>query len=251
LRKYAIAALAALMSVTLVAVAMAQGNAATAELTIKPSKAGTKSKPKPISLKLFVKNNVPGTTAKRIDVLLPRNVRATGKGLAKCDKAKLGSQGLSACPAGSKAGSGVANALVNPASPNPAPLRFKVTAFNGGTSSILFYLQQVNPSTNQVIPGGVSRLIEGKLGRASGAAYFQRLRIDIPGDLQQPAPGVYSALQDLETTLKLQKRNNSLLTTIGCKSRKHQLGVVLTYAPNPNPPSVPSSRGQDTTPCSV
>jgi hypothetical protein len=251
LRKFAIAALAALMSVTLAAVAMAQGTDATAELTIKPSKAGTKTRPKPISLKLFVKNNVPGTTAKRIDILLPRNVRASGKGLAKCDLAELGRQGLTACPSRSKAGSGFANALVNPASPNPAPLKFKVTAFNGGTKSILFYLQQVNPQNNQVIPTGVSRAIEGKLGRASGAAYFQRLRIDIPGDLQQPAPGVYSALQDLETTLKLSKGRNSLLTTIGCKSRKHQLGVVLSYGPNPGPPSTPSSRGQDTAPCSA
>ena len=250
MRKLVVAALAALMSVALAAVAIAQGTAATAELTIKPSKAGTKSDPKAVSLKLFVKNNVKATTASQIDILLPRNVRAGGKGLAKCDKAKLGSQGLSACPSGSKAGGGFANALLNPTGANPAPLKFKVTSFNGGTSSILFYLQQVNPQNNAVIPSGVSRALEGKLGRATGSAYFQRLRIVIPGDLQQPATGVYSALQDLETTLKLTKGDNSLLTTIGCKSKKHQLGVVITYAPNPNPPPVPSSRGQDTTACS-
>lgn len=250
MRKFVVAALAALICIALASVAMAQGNPATAKLTITPSKAGTKSKPKAITLKLSVKNNVPATTAKQIDILLPRNVRISGKGLAKCDKAKLGNEGVSACPSGSKAGGGFANALVAPTSPTPAPLKFKVTSFNGG-SSILFHLQQVNPQTNAVIPSGVTRVLEGKVGRASGSAYYQRLRIAITADLQQPSPGVYSALQDLETTLKLKKGDNSLLTSIGCKSKKHQLGVVIGYAPNPNPPPVQSSTGSDTAKCSA
>lgn len=250
MHKLVIAALAAVLTIALAAVAIAQGTPATAEVTISPSKAGTKSKPKPISLKLSVKNNVPATTANRIDVLLPRNVRVSGKGLAKCEKLKLSNEGVAACPSRSKAGSGFANALVGPTTPNPTPLKFKVTSFNGGTASILFYLQQVNPETDQIIPSGVSRTLEGKVGRASGSAYYQRLRIDIPKDLQQPATNVYSALQDLETSLKLSKGRDSLLTSVGCKSKKHQLGVVITYAPNPNPPPVPSSTGSDTTKCS-
>lgn len=250
MRKFVVAALAALICIALASVAMAQGGApATAELTIKPTKAGTKDKPKPITLTLSVKNNVPATTASRIDILLPKMVRTSGKGLAKCDKAKLGNQGISACPSASKAGGGFANALVAPTSPTPVPLKFKVTSFNGG-SSILFHLQEVNPQTNAIIASGVTRTLEGKVGRASGSAYYQRLRIAITPDLQQPSPGVYSALQDLETTLKLTKGKNSLFSTIGCKSKKHQLGVAITYANNPNPPPVPSSSGSDTAKCS-
>ena len=249
MRKFVVAALAALICIALASVAMAQGAPATAELIIKPSKAGTKSKPKAISLKLSVKNNVPATTAEQIDVLLPRNVRVSGKGLAKCDKAKLGASGASACPSGSKAGGGFANALVNPTSPDAAKLKFKVTAYNGG-SAILFHLLEVNPQTNVVVPSGVTRTLEGKIGRASGSAYYQRLRIAITKDLQQPYPGIYSALQDLETTLKLTKGKNSLFTSTGCLKKKQQLGVVLTYAPNPGPPPVPSSSGSDTAKCS-
>ena len=252
MRKFVVAALAALICIALASVAMAQGAPATAELTIKPSKAGTKSKPKAISLTLSVKNNVPATTAERIDILLPRMVRISGKGLASCVKKKLGADGITACPSKSKAGQGFANALINPTAVQPPPtkLRFKVTAFVGGPSSVLFYLQEVNSQTNAVIPGGVVRTIEGKVGRASGSAYYQRLRIDIPKDLQEPSDNVFSALQDLKTSLKLKKGKNSLLTSIGCKSKKHQLGVVIDYADNPNPPPVPSSAGSDTAKCS-
>lgn len=250
MRKFLVAALAALICIALASVAMAQTIAATADLKITPSKAGTKSKPKAITLTLAVKNNVPATTAERIDVLLPRMVRISGKGLAKCVKSKLSNDGVSACPRGSKAGGGFANALVGPTSPNPTKLKFKVTSFNAG-SSILFHLQEVNSQTNAVIPSGVTRVLEGKVGRASGSAYYQRLRIEITKDLQQPAPGTYSALQDLQTTLKLKKGDNSLLTSIGCKSKKHQLGVVIDYANNPGPPPQPTSAGSDTAKCSA
>lgn len=245
MRKYLIAALAAVLSIALAAVAIGQGPA-TGTVKITPAKSGTKKKPRSIKLTVNVTNNTPGTTASRIDILLPRFVRASGKGLKTCSASKPAGN---RCPRGSKAGGGTANAVVGPNSPTPAPLHFKVTAFNGGTNKILFLLQQINDQ-GQVIPSGVTKVLTGKLSRATGANFFQKLRINIPEDLQQPAPGVYSALQDLTTSLSLKKGKHALLTTVGCPAAKqHVLGVVLTYAPNPGPPPRPSGSAEATTSC--
>ena len=246
MRKYLIAALAAVLSIALAAVAIGQGPAS-GTVKITPSKAGTKKKPRSIKLTVSVTNNTPGTTASRIDINLPRFVRASGKGLKTCSATKAAGNN---CPTGSKAGGGKANAVVGPQSATPAPLHFKVTAFNGGTNKILFLLQQINDQ-GQVIPSGVTKVLTGKLSRASGANFFQKLRINIPDDLQQPAPGVYSALQDLTTSLSLKKGKHALLSTVGCPAAKqHVLGVVLTYAPNPGPPPRPSGSAEATTKCS-
>jgi hypothetical protein len=246
LRKYLIAALAAALSIAVAATAIGAGPAS-GTLSITPTKAGTKKKPRAIALKLSVKNETPGTTASRIDVFLPRFVRASGKGLKTCSASKAAGNH---CPRGSKAGSGTSNALVNPTSPTPAPLHFKVTVFNGGLNKLLFLLQQKNEQ-GQVIPSGVTKVLTGRLTRASGANFYQKLRINIPDDLQQPAPGVYSALQDLTTTLSLKTRKHSLLRTVGCPaSKQHVLGVALTYAPNPGPPPRPSGSAEATSRCS-
>jgi hypothetical protein len=227
------------------AVAVGQGPAS-GTVKISPSKAGTKKKPKSIKLTVSVTNNTPGTTASRIDILLPHFVRASGKGLKKCSASKAAGN---RCPKASKAGGGKANAVVGPNSAAPAPLHFKVTAFNGGTNKILFLLQQINDQ-GQVIPSGVSKVLTGKLSRATGANFYQKLRINIPDDLQQPAPGVYSALEDLTTTLSLTRGKHSLLTTVGCPAAKqHVLGVTLTYAPNPGAPPRPSGSAEATTRC--
>src|SRR3712207_9417627 len=118
-----IAALAAVLSLAVAAVAVGQGPAS-GTLQVSPKKAGTPKKPRSIKLTLSVKNETPGTTASRIDVLLPRFVRASGKGLKKCTSAKAAG---GTCPRGTRAGGGFANALVNPTSPTPARLKFKVT----------------------------------------------------------------------------------------------------------------------------
>jgi hypothetical protein len=41
----------------------------------------------------------------------------------------------------------------------------------------------------------------GKISRAGGS-YGQKLTIDIPRDVQEPVPGTFSALSDIETTLR-------------------------------------------------
>ena len=68
--------------------------------------------------------------------------------------------------------------------------------------------------------------------RSSG----KKLTIEITRVLQQPAPGTYSALRDLSTTLSKKKGKNALIASAGCKSKKHKVAVTVAYVPNPQRP---------------
>jgi hypothetical protein len=238
LRKYLIAVIAALAALAVASVAVAADSDITATTKITPSKAGTKKKPKAVKITTFIKNNVEGTTAEKIEIDFPKTVKISGKGLTACKLSAIQANGPAACPAKSKAGTGLSHAVVGP---DRVPLNFDVTAFVGGKNLVIFYIKQQG--------GTVTKALQGKISKASGK-YAQKLVITIPPDLQQPAPNLYAALTDLNTTLKLTKGKNSLVTTTGCKKKKHTFGNKLTFAPNPSPPPKPSASGTSTVKCS-
>jgi hypothetical protein len=226
-------------SVALASVAIAQNPDVSATTKVSPTKAGTKKKPKNTKVTTFVKNNVPNTTASKIEIDFPSTVKISGKGLTKCalgEFAKPG--GDDNCPSKSKAGSGVANAVVGP---QRTPLVFDVTAYVSGNNLVVFWIQQRG--------GTVTKALQGKISKASGK-YAQKLVISIPADLQQPAPGLYAALVDLKSSLSLKKGKNSLISTTGCKKKKHRFGAKLTFAPNPAPPPKTTATGTSTAKCS-
>jgi hypothetical protein len=238
LRKFLIVAIAALASIALASVAVAQNTDVDATTVVSPSKSGTKKKPKSIKITTFVKNNVPNTTAEKIEIDFPSTVKISGKGLTKCDLSEFSKPGGPAnCPAKSKAGTGVSNAVVGP---QRAPLKFDVTAYVGGNNLVIFYIKQQG--------GSVSKALQGKISSASGK-FKQKLVITIPPDLQQPAPGLYAALTDLRSTLSNKKGKNALISSLGCKKKKHTFGAKLTFAPNPAAPPKPSATGTSTARC--
>ena len=237
MRKYLIAAMAVLTSLALVSVAVAQSADVEATTTVSPTKSGTKKKPKNIKVTTFVKNNVPNTTAAKIEIDFPSTVKISGKGLTKCSLSAIQAQGPGACPAKSKAGTGISHAVVGP---GRVPLNFDVTAYVGGNNLIIFYIKQQN--------GTVTKALQGKISSASGK-FKQKLVITIPGDLQQPAPGLYAALVDLKSTLQLKKGKNYLVSSTGCKKKKHTFGAKLTFAPNPAAPPKPTASGTSTAKC--
>jgi hypothetical protein len=244
LRKYLIAAIAALASIALASVAVAQGGQSGEDITattkLTPTKAGTKKKPKAARLSFFAKNNVPNTTASTIEIDFPSTVKVSGKGLTKCDIAVFGQPGGKAnCPAKSKAGTGVSHAVTGP---QRTPLNFNVTAYVGGNNLIVFYIEQQAPGT-------IRRALPGKISPASGK-FKQKLVIGIPEDLQSPAPGLYGSLLDLRSTLSNKKGKKSLISTVGCKKKKHTFGTKLTFVPNPNPPAKSTATGTSTSKCS-
>ena len=237
MRKYLIAAMAVLASLALASVAVAQIADVEATTTVSPSKSGTKKKPKNTKVTTFVKNNVANTTAEKIEIDFPSTVKISGKGLTKCKLSAIQAQGKSACPSKSKAGTGISHAVVGP---QRIPLNFNVTAYVGGNNLIIFYIEQQG--------GTVVKALQGKISKGSGK-FKQKLVITIPPDLQQPAPNLYAALVDLKSTLSLKKGKNYLISSTGCKKKKHTFGAKLTFAPNPAAPPKPSATGTSTAKC--
>jgi hypothetical protein len=170
LRKYLIAALAAVLSIAVAGIAFAQATdpsttAPDVTATISPANAGTKKKPKNSTLKLFVKNNKTDATVQTITVFIDKKIKLSGKGFKYCTAATLNGKGQTACPAGSKAGSGTAHAVVGP---GHSPVAFTVDAYVGSKSSVIFYTQQVG--------GTVRKGLVGKVSKASGRSSSRSTR---------------------------------------------------------------------------
>jgi hypothetical protein len=204
--------------------------------SVSPSKAGTSSKPKSVKLKLEVKNNVAQSkaTAAKIAISFPSTLKLSTKGLDQCTATddELLSGPKTVCPK-AVAGTGTAHAIVNPYA-SPANVTFNVTAVVG-KNELLFYLAQT--------PGNVKAILHGKI---SG----KKLTISIPEFLQQPAPGTYSALADLTTTLTKKKGSNYLISSVGCKSKAHKVSVTESFVPNPTAPAKSSATATGNAKCS-
>ena len=200
-----------------IAYAQTPAPAVDATASVSPSKAGTKSKPKSEKLKLVVKNNPASkATASKITITFPSTLKLSTSGLTQC---KASDEELIAdvntCKS-SIAGKGEANAQLNPFAPSPAPLKFKVVPVVG-QNELLF-----------VLSGPANAVLHGKI---SG----KKMTISITTELQQPAPNAYSALLDLSTELSKKKGSKALITSTGCKSKKHKIGVSIGFVPQPEP----------------
>jgi hypothetical protein len=237
LRKSFMAAGAAVLAVGTAGVAYAQNPAPSITVAAKlsPTKAGTKAKPAATKVTVSVTNNPASkTTAKQIAISFPKTLKLSTKGLTACTKSdSVIETGPSKVCKASIAGKGTASALLNPNAPTPAPLSFTVTPIVG-KNEILFFLQQS--------PGNVQAVLHGKI---SGS----KLTIAIPDFLQMPAPGVYSALNGLSTTMSLKKGKSSLISSTGCSGGSQKIGVTISYAPNPSPPTASSASSSSTAKC--
>jgi hypothetical protein len=164
-----------------IAVAQNPAGTHTLQMSVQPSKAGTPKKPKAIKkLKLEIDNNAESkTTASRIEIFFPKTIKINTKGFKTCSASKIETQGAGACSSKSKLGTGTARAVVNPQGANPAPVLFRNTFYVGSRTSLSIALKQEG--------GDINRVLVAKIGKAPGK-FGQKLSIDIPADLQQPAP---------------------------------------------------------------
>jgi hypothetical protein len=234
LRKTLIAAVAAFSVLAMAAVAFAQNPAPVVTVTAKasPSKAGTKKKPKAESVNLVINNSEESkTSAKKIEITFPKTLKLNTTGLPSCSAAKLNTVGTAPC-AKAKAGSGNAVANLNP--DNPSKLFFKSTPFVAGKNKLAFYLQQTNGENGPVNDSGVQQALPATITKAGTG---QKITINIPANLQQPAPGTFSALLKIVSTLGLKSGKHTLVSSVGCVKKAHKIGVAITYVPNPNPPA--------------
>jgi hypothetical protein len=226
LRKYLIAAVAAVTAIAFSAVALAQGPD-TAKLTVKvtPKDAGTKKNPKNSTFVLNVVNGNTARTMSDLDILLAKKVKLNLKGMPKCDPDTIFARG---CPSRAVLGRGEAKAKVG-VNGDPAAIRdltFEVTAFK--TNSPVTGKQMLG----FFIDDGASLqfLTETKLTRASGK-YGQKLHIDVP-ELAQRVGTTYNGLVSLKATLKKKVGKKYLISTTGCVKKKHPYKVDLTFIDN-------------------
>jgi hypothetical protein len=216
LRKYLIVAFAAITAIAFVTTAVAQTPAASMKVTIAPKKAGTKQKPKNSSIHLTIKNNDSKRTLSQLTITSPKTFKLSTKGLTTCKESTLAAKGPAGCPKASRVGTGSANALLGVNGPAPSALHFDVTPVVVGKNRIDFNL----------FNSGIGNLISPATIKGS------KLVITVPDTAQQPLPGTYAGLVDIDTTMKAKKGNNFLASTVGCKSKKHAFSTKLTFIDN-------------------
>jgi len=232
LRKLITGAVIASASLALAAGAFGQSTEGTFTADVSPSRAGTVSHPKNTTLAFGVTLDKPGTTVEFIDLGLPRGLKFSTKGLKRCSVNTLASRGPTGCPSGSKAGpTGTATALLGPAGPTQSELHFNVSPFVLNSTTLVFYV------ASEAGTGiAVQSPITGKLSDEG-----RKLRIRIPQELRQPVPGVDASLTSLNQTFVGRVGKNYLVSSIGCKNRKHKFNSKLTFtsradgAPVPGP----------------
>jgi hypothetical protein len=217
LRKFLIAAVAALTVIGMVSVATAQTPGADLDVKRTPADAGTKNKPKNSSLALEIVNGDTTRTMSKLTFTLPRTVKLSAKGLTKCSEEVLEASGPSECPRASRLGKGLASAKVGVNTAAPSDLTFDVTPVILGPKKLGFYLAGRELPVNVLAPGRIS-------GR--------KLIIDVPPQAQQPAPGTWAGLVSLEAKLGAKKGRNFLISSTGCKSKKHAFKAALTFVDN-------------------
>ena len=243
MRKILIAALAALTALAAVSIASAQEETpgATVEVTLSPKKAGKKKKPKPVKVNLTLVNEDSSQTADSIEVFMGRHIKASTKGLKKCDPDELEAQGTTACSAASKIGTGTADAIAGVNTSSPAELKFNITAFVIGNQQLGFYLEQQG--------GAIKVLSKGRLKKARGQ-YGTNLDLEIPQLAREFPTGTYNGLKGLETSLYKKRGKNALFKTVGCPSnRQVPFKLTIGFMPNPNPPKAEEVSAVDGADC--
>jgi hypothetical protein len=230
LRKYLIVAAAAFTAIAFAAVSYAQaGDTATLDAKLTPKNAGTKQKPTNSTFTLDIVNDNTQRTMSELDVFMPTTVKLSLKGMPTCDPTTMFALD---CPKSSQLGTGEAHALVGVNAANPEPRVFDVIAYKttslkpGQTNKPMlgFFLDERGGND-------LKFLTETTLRKASGK-YGQKLNIEVP-KLAQQVGETYNGLVSLNAKLVKKKGRNKLISSTGCKRKKHPYKVALTFIDNP------------------
>ncbi len=225
MRKLLMGALAASATLAVAAGAVAQTPESTLKATVSPKDAGTASKPTNTKLGFQMTVNKPQTTVEFIDLQLPRGLKMSGKGFARCSLDTIG-RNPGDCPAASKTGPlGTASALLGA---NNTPLGFTVQGFVVNDTTLGFY---VDENTGLQVQAPLS----GKLTDQG-----RHLRITIPFALRQPVGGIDASLTGLQQTFSAKRGKRYIVSSVGCKNRKHKFGAKLTFSARADKAPVPA-----------
>ena len=212
-------ALTGALAISLAGVAYADINNSTFELSsfkTGPAKSGTKKKPKAVKLSLGVKGGTKDgvgqpSTSTSLKITLPKGIVWNGKKWPKskrCSATEATQQQTdSVCPKGSKIGSGKTVAAGGPVIENLSVTAYVTTGGNLG----LFIKGEPLP---------IAEMLDSKVkGRV--------INVIIPPNIQEPAPGIPSAILDLSFSLnakaKIDKKTRGILESTGCTGKKWTL----------------------------
>jgi hypothetical protein len=191
--------------------------AASQDLSVKisPTKAGTSKKPKSVALSVSTgTKDDSGTqppTLSQAKISFPAGSKYNGNLFPKCLSNKIiAAKSTDDCPSGSIIGSGKASGLA------PGPITqddLKITAVNGGKSTVNLFVEGSSPLR-------IQSNIEGKISSASGD-YGLKLALDVPKNLQEPAPGVPVAITlfsvKIQKTMKIKGKTRGIIESTNCK----------------------------------
>ncbi len=195
--------------------------------SVTPNKGGTKAKPTPVTLRVrpyfgdISADAAAPFATKTANVFFPAESVFNGKYFPSCAGPKVLSA-ANTCPAGSKVGAGTAAGVALGLTEN-----LKVTIYNGPGGNKVELL--VDGSS----PLAIHSVIEGALTKQTGK-YGLKLVVQIPPDLQQPAPGAVATLTDFDTKLPVKfvkkgKKKIPYLGASGCKTGKWNFGYTGDY----------------------
>ena len=209
----------ALLALSLTGVAYAQlASNTTMDLSFsaKPGKSGTKKKPKAVKLNLGIEQATKDgsgqpATSTSLKITLPKGLAWNGKSWAKskrCSVQKANEQAsASVCPKGSKVGKGNVVAEATGATENLSVQAFVTTKGSLG----LFLVGEPLP---------IAKMLDSTVkGRV--------INVKIPTDIQQPLPGVKSAIETLKFgltgTTKVKGKSQGIIQSTGCSGKKWTL----------------------------
>jgi hypothetical protein len=160
---------------------------------VTPRKVSTKKDPKSITatVKTGTRETTPGVqppTLSSAAIYFPAGSQYNGDLFPKCSPSSISAaRSTEDCPSGSIVGSGRAAGLA------PGPITqndLKIVVVNGGKRILNLFIEGSNPL----------RIQSNVAGRFSGASgdFGTKLELDIPQNLQEPAPGVPVTLSLIE-----------------------------------------------------
>lgn len=183
--------------------AAASNTRITVNASVKPSKAGTPSKPvgETVSFMVDVTSLIaaPPAVTDEVDIYVPKELRDRGAQFPSCSADVLGTKGVTACPAGSKVGDGSATGrtlgVIEP---------LQVQAYNGpGGQSLILFVTGTQPATLNVPVIGA---MKAPAGVPNPSDFSTELAFPVPQALTMPLPGADGVLTHIAVRIDGQRK---------------------------------------------
>ncbi len=190
------------------------------DASVTSSKAGTAKKPRNVGINVVLTTPAPPAgkqfATQRAVLSLPKGLKFNGAKFPECTAAKLQSGGGAACPAGSKVGSGSANAVALNGKINAA---LTVTAYNAAKGKkLLLHVQGSQPIQ-------INSILEGTLKTKSSGA---TLDVPIPANLKSIA-GAQPTLTRFATKIQATRKGVGYVQSTSCPAGGWKFGANLSF----------------------